>query len=54
MSVEGRSEYEEKLLEDILEKLEATKGVRIWGVDENGNPVTVRVTSDGKLQCELG
>jgi len=54
MSSESRSEYEEKLLEDLKEKFETTKGVRIWGVTETGEVVAVKVTADGKLQCELG
>ena len=53
MSSRFRSEKEEITLEEIKAKLEE-KGVRIWGVDEEGNPVLVRVTSDGKLVCELG
>jgi hypothetical protein len=49
-----RSDREEKRLEEIRDKLEATKGVRIWGIDAGGTPRIVLVTTDGKLQCELG
>jgi len=44
-----RSEYEEKLLEDLKEKFEATKGILIWGKTATGEYVAVMVDSDGKL-----
>jgi len=44
-----RSEYEEKLLEDLKEKFEATKGILIWGKTAAGEYVAVMVDSDGKL-----
>jgi len=49
MSSESRSEYEEKLLEDIKEKFEATKGILIWGKTADGKYVAVMVDADGKL-----
>lgn len=36
-------------LKKLVEKYEATKGVRIWGKTATGEIVEVRVTSDGKL-----
>mgnify|MGYP000477528826 CR=1 FL=1 len=37
-------------LASIIGKYEDTKGVRIWGVTETGEPKQVAVTSDGKLK----
>lgn len=45
-----RSEYEEKLLEDIKDKYEATKGILIWGKTSGGDYVAVMVDADGKLE----
>jgi len=38
-------------LNQILGKFEQVMGIRIFGVDAAGNPVAVRVTSDGKLRA---
>lgn len=46
----GRSsDYEEKLLTDIKEKFEDTKGILIWGKTATGEYVAVMVDSNGKL-----
>jgi len=49
MSSKSRSEYEEKQLEDLIAKFEATKGILIWGKTATGEYVEILVDSDGKL-----